>query len=199
MKTGNIISLIAAGIAMCVSIRSCSVANDANKIAKESLEQTDIQFYKANRPYLLIVPQKFKDSNECIKTESTENELKFQLRLNITNGGNAVAENIRIPDTMLTNMGAQKRYSISNDAKFLSLGAGDSFSCIQVFTQAYENSSSVSKNTSILKSHGINISFPIEYVNGLNPLIKYRTTVEFTIFFDKAYIKNSKFEVIENK
>jgi len=87
----ELMTILLAGAALFVSIRSYNIAKQANKTSKDALKASEKQFLEVNRPYLLIEPVIFKDTNSYFKIEKIDNDIiKFNLKYKITNKGNVI-------------------------------------------------------------------------------------------------------------
>ena len=189
----SFLTLIVSAIALAISIKSCYDAKNAIEISQR-------QFIEENRPYLLIEPVTFKETDSYFKIDRNKDEVKINIRYRVTNIGNTIAKNIIHPSqAVIENHGIVDGLvskvtpiSLGPDQKIslivwvLFKGKGDD--SIDNFIDSYYSG----------KSH-VTHEFPVKYSTELEPSFTYYTIVEHEIYTDHAAILRSEMSTFDRK
>lgn len=85
----NVASIVMAGIACIIAIRSCS-------ISQEALKTSRTQFLAEKRPYIVVSPNKFSKTGKYLEIEKLKDgKVKLHIQLKLENIGNIAATDIR--------------------------------------------------------------------------------------------------------
>ena len=196
----ELMTILLAGAALFVSIRSYNIAKQANKTSKDALKASEKQFLEVNRPYLLIEPVIFKDTNSYFKIEKIDNDIiKFNLKYKITNKGNVIIKDIVQPDVL--NVAENQKYlgTLQSNVATLSLNPGQQLIMGIWYSQRkigdiqideYVNGFHSGKNSLV---H----AFPIQYHTELDPSIVYKLFVKHKIHNDRVELLKSEMDTIK--
>lgn len=96
------VSVLIAFIALIISVKSCSLSKESNKIAKEAFLNSKNSFNIEQRPRLTLTPKRFKDNDTFIKISNTDTTLIFECQLEMKNVGKVPAKSITLPKAFAT-------------------------------------------------------------------------------------------------
>jgi len=192
-------------ISLGISAKSCRVAENARKIAGDSLETSRYQFIQINRPYIILCPKRYKNGLFW-KVKQHDNTVVIDLQFEIKNVGNVSAKNISLPNEF--SVGPKIKLSPNAVGKYIkpdkvTLGPGDELIAAAKFILEYGNEEEAQINLEHIvsgKSEGVTMLFSVDYTNELDVSKKYRTFMENLIHKDSVRVlKSEMLDLVEEE
>ena len=91
----TIISAVCAIVAIGISMRSCSHAENSNKIAEQALRESKSAIFNANRPYVTLSVAKLEPVDRYCNAQKEGDTLFLEVAFMMHNAGKTPATNIR--------------------------------------------------------------------------------------------------------
>ena len=182
----EIVVLVVAIIACGISIRSCSVAQNALDTSRE-------QFTAENRPYIVVSPEKFEDSKKYCEISQTEDgKVRFHVQYKIQNIGTVAAIGINSPGELhVFDKSGQVNVSSVQEPGVITMGPGEHiYRNYDIFFSGNEPDWA-KKTIDELKNKEGEISviwFELRYQNELDESIQYQTKVAYSLSVDSVRI-----------
>lgn len=95
---GIIVSILGVLTSIFIAREANQGAKQSNKIAQQSLDNTEKRFVIERRPYLSLKPVKFTKNDRYILAKETKDGFEIEVQFEMYNSGQTPATNIRIPD-----------------------------------------------------------------------------------------------------
>lgn len=202
-----------------ISIKSCTISENAekaaknaievsensNRIAGEALEISKYQFIQVNRPYIIISPKKY-ENGQFWKVNQKGKAVEIDLQYEIKNVGNIAAKNVSLPEKLVVGPKMNLREGASiifQKTGKVTLGPGEDFIVTIQMKIEYDNIEDARKNQEHFisdKSKGTLFQLSVNYTNELDEAQKYRTFMMNRIHNDTAQvIKSEMFMITEDE
>jgi len=184
--TINIILASIAIIACISSMRSCA-------IAEKAVEVTQGEFVKENRPYLIISPEKFEDSNHyCDLTKTDQDELQLRLKFKIENIGKVAALNVTSPGNLdFFDKSGKVNVSAAKELPVITLGPGEHiYRTFEIKMMGdTPDWAEITINDLKAKKEAISVIwFSLNYSNEIEPSIAYETRGAYSFSMNSAQL-----------
>jgi hypothetical protein len=178
----NIVTIILAFIACIVSIRSCS-------ISQEALKTASAQFVAEKRPYLVVVPAKFTTSNKYLEIEKMEGErIRLRLRLKLENIGNVAAIDIRSTELPVIGKQGPIPGKFEGTPTSLELGPGQHIYKNHNVHFSGNEVGYAKKTLSDLRKNPVEIWESVRYRSEIDSTVAYETGIGYRISADNAIL-----------
>lgn len=216
-KVGIILSTVIALVAIVISMRSCSISSKAvgiseesnriskesNVIAKEALENSKILSLTEQRPYIIIEPKKFKDTDSFLKVSRVQDDkqIRMEVSYNIKNVGLLPAKNISFPKVVVANIHTKDKKSpkvtVYMPTKGITLGHDQSYNVSFGIEGIYQlKKKGIKEIFDEYNSEKFNVTMQIIlfYENELEPSKKYKTLGLYKISKNRVIIIKTEME-----
>jgi hypothetical protein len=184
--TINIILASIAIIACISSMRSCA-------IAEKAVEVTQGESVKENRPYLIISPEKFEDSNHyCDLTKTDQGELQLRLKFKLENVGKVAALNVTSPGNLdFFDKSGKVNVPAAKELPVITLGPGEhiyrTFE-IKIMGNKPEWAETTINDLKAKKEAISVIWFSLNYLNEIEPSIAYETRAAYSFSMNSTQL-----------
>ena len=191
-----ILSLIAIGISLC----SKKISNQANQLSKQAIEISTEQFFKENKPYIILKPRKSKELQSYYKYTllPEKNAVKIELEYNIKNIGRVAAKDLAVFDKLKVGKSTTntkiKGFLIPQKITF---GPGENYILGVAFLIGWDNRESYNKYVQKLSSEKgpeITIQMGVTYCSEFDPEQNFSSSVANKVTKERATIIKIEYE-----
>ncbi len=187
-------------IAIIVSVRSCQIAGQANQLSHQAIETSTEQFYQENKPYIVLRPRKYDESQSYYKYTllPEQNAVQIEIQYEIRNIGKVAAKDIAVYDELQVGKSStQPEIRGLNLPDKVTLGPGEDHVLRMTSTAGLADQESYDKYVQELSSEkGTEFTFQmgVTYVSEVNPEQSYSSTVMNKITKQRAGIVKIEYE-----
>lgn len=210
----DLIMIIVAFSALAVSFRSCQISEDANKtsedaieiskqsnkLSEQAIETNTGQFFKENKPYIILKPRKIKELQSYYKyiLLPDQNAVKIELQYEIKNIGRVAAKDLAIFNKIQVGKSSNRAEIRGLDIpNKITLGPGENYILGIVSLIGWDKKESYDrfvKKLSSEKGPEVTIQMGVTYLSELNPKQSYSSTVANKINKERAKIIKIEYE-----
>jgi hypothetical protein len=201
----DILMVLFAFFALCISLRSCVVADKANKNSEEAIEVSQKQFIQINRPYIALDPVKF-DNKTYLKVIQENDTVYCTFKYIIKNVGNVLAKDIKLPPNAIFHSeinvanNAKLNYHNLSDKTILGPGQNHFIELTSMFKlENKEQAIIYAKSLLNSKKPVMDLKLSVKYSNELDSSYLYKIENKYSFSLKKAILLKSESEIINIK
>jgi len=172
----NALSLIVAVAALTVSIRTCTISDQAQKTAQDALNSSRKQFVEENRPYVSIKSVEFKKTKSFFMISKEDDKRVLKLQYQIKNIGSVAARNIVLESITVPS----DIFESANSTSFAPPPIVTLFPGEEIYMEIKAVSKSIPSFT-LDNLKAIEVQIAMTYIHDLSNSIKYLTKVKHSI------------------
>ena len=187
-------------IAVIASIVSCNISKKANQLSKQAIETSSDEFFKENKPYIIIKPRKFSELQSYYKYTllPQQNAVKIQLQYEVKNIGRVAAKDLAVFDKLQVGKSSTKpEFKEMNLPNKITLGPGENYILTMESLMGWDNKDSFEEYVQKLSSKKgpeITIQMGVTYLSELNPKQSFSSATANKITKERAQIIKIEYE-----
>jgi len=183
--------------------RAIRVSEDSNETAKKALAASREQFLKENRPYVVLAPQKFEDSQEFYRYELIPDRkaVKVSVQYRIENIGRAAARDIEVFRELKVGEGPSKARRIAfAPPRRITLGPREEYTMAVELVIGLKGKAAYDDYVRKLMSQAgtwVHVQVSALYSSEVEASERFKTKVAHRIYKRRAIVLKSDFERVD--